>query len=123
MLASHSGRGVRLQLPCRHARGSLALPSRSLRAGDGGNVEGLSRQFIDAPPQPDYCANTSLYDVPPFQPIDRPEPVITLQDGLFCPTSQPAWSAFREQSFGYGAPQSMLLWGHAAPSVHASGRP
>ncbi|KAL4422377.1 hypothetical protein ABPG75_008574 [Micractinium tetrahymenae] len=70
--------------------------------GDGGNVEGLSSQFIDTPPQPDFCANTSLYDVAPFQPIDRPEPVITLQDGLFCPTSQPAWSAFREQSFGYG---------------------
>ena len=24
------------------------------------------------------------------------------QDGKFCPTSQPAWSAFREASFGFG---------------------
>lgn len=66
-------------------------------------MEGLSTQFIDTPPQPDFCANASLYVVPPYQPIDRPEPVITLQDGQFCPTSQPGWSAFREQSFGYGA--------------------
>ena len=25
-----------------------------------------------------------------------------LQDGTFCPTSQPEWSAFREASFGFG---------------------
>lgn len=28
--------------------------------------------------------------------------MITLQDGQFCPTSQPAWSAYREPTFGHG---------------------
>ena len=37
-----------------------------------------------------------------YQPIPFDEPVITLQDGLFCPTSQPKWSAYRDPSFGHG---------------------
>lgn len=110
-------------------------------------------QFIDDQPQQAYCSNVSLYALPDTQPIDRADPVLSLQvgaraaggwsgcaghgrgaphacgdgvggtsgasecshgppaesslpplacaalpmqDGKFCPTSQPAWSAFRE---------------------------
>lgn len=61
---------------CRLSR-QLALASRPGR--DGGNLEGLSLQFIDDQPQQAYCANASLYALPDTQPIDRPEPVISLQ--------------------------------------------
>lgn len=32
----------------------------------------------------------------------HPPRALARQDGKFCPTSQPAWSAFREASFGFG---------------------
>ena len=43
-----------------------------------------------------------LLQLPSYQPIPFDEPVITLQDGQFCPTSQPEWSAYRDPSFGHG---------------------
>ena len=80
-----------------------------MHAGDGGNVEGLSRAFIDTSPEP-YCNDTSLYPAsfPSYQPLDQAAPVISLQNGSFCPTEQPAWSAFRDQAFGHGTLRSML---------------
>ncbi|PRW44351.1 purple acid phosphatase 23 isoform X1 [Chlorella sorokiniana] len=70
--------------------------------GDGGNVEGLYKTFIDTQPQADFCAEPSLYQLPSYQPIPYEKPVITLQDGQFCPSSQPAYSAYREPTFGHG---------------------
>ncbi|KAL4420451.1 hypothetical protein ABPG75_010107 [Micractinium tetrahymenae] len=81
--------------------------------GDGGNIEGLYRTFIDAQPQPAYCADPSLYALPVYQPIPYTEPVITLQDGQFCPSSQPAWSMYREPTFGHGVLE-LLNATHAA---------
>jgi hypothetical protein len=40
--------------------------------------------------------------LPSYQPIPYEKPVITLQDGQFCPSSQPAYSAYREPTFGHG---------------------
>jgi hypothetical protein len=70
--------------------------------GDGGNIEGLVYPFIDTPPPPDFCANTSLFELPSYQPTPSGQPLITLQHGRFCPTRQPGWSAFRQPSFGHG---------------------
>ncbi|PSC76955.1 purple acid phosphatase 15 isoform X2 [Micractinium conductrix] len=70
--------------------------------GDGGNVEGLYKDFIDAQPQPAFCADSALYQLPVYQPISGKDPVITLQDGYFCPNRQPDWSAYREPTFGHG---------------------
>ena len=143
------------------ARSTVIVPHPST-PGDGGNVEGLYKTFIDTQPQQAYCANTSLYQarpaghphrmhpsqlvptrltqsplaippagashsqsgtptvragspglppglpiphlqLPAYQPIPGEQPVITLQDGQFCPSSQPAWSAYREPTFGHGA--------------------
>ncbi|KAL4432463.1 hypothetical protein ABPG77_001762 [Micractinium sp. CCAP 211/92] len=72
-----------------------------LIVGDGGNVEGMAAEFIDVA-QPDYCKNTTLYPAMWFIANPDGKPLITLQDGQFCPTSQPAWSAYREPSFGHG---------------------
>jgi hypothetical protein len=43
-----------------------------------------------------------LLQYPLYQPSPFEEPIITLQDGQFCPTSQPEWSAYRDPSFGHG---------------------
>ena len=40
-------------------------------AGDGGNVEGLYKAFIDDLPQPAFCANTSLFAVRPDGTLSR----------------------------------------------------
>ncbi|GAB4821364.1 hypothetical protein N2152v2_008410 [Parachlorella kessleri] len=73
-----------------------------LIVGDGGNTEGLVSKFIDTQPQPAYCAKPSLFKYTWFVPTPTETPTITLQDGKFCPTSQPEWSAYREPSFGHG---------------------
>jgi hypothetical protein len=77
--------------------------------GDGGNIEGLYKQFVDQTESvpgvvaktPGYCSNTSLYAPASYQPsysgrgyIDPNEP--------FCHTSQPEWSDWREPAFGHG---------------------
>lgn len=61
-------------------------------------------------PQPHRLASPTRHlvphplppQLPSYQPIPSEQPVITLQDGQFCPTSQPAWSAYREPTFGHG---------------------
>ncbi len=66
--------------------------------GDGGNVEGLLIDFIDSP---GVCSISNMtMAAPPYQP----QKCVSYwgPNGTFCPTSQPAFSAFREPSFGYG---------------------
>ncbi len=66
--------------------------------GDGGNVEGLVKQFID---QPGRCEETEATKPnPPYQPQTCRS--FLGPNGTYCPTSQPTYSAFREPSFGYG---------------------
>lgn len=55
-----------------------------------------------SPGLPPFTVNPPS-QLPAYQPIPGEQPVITLQDGQFCPTSQPAWSAYREPTFGHGA--------------------
>ncbi|EFN53514.1 hypothetical protein CHLNCDRAFT_58566 [Chlorella variabilis] len=70
--------------------------------GDGGNAEGPEQHFVDVDP-PDWCTNTSLVKLPSYQPTMTGEPTLVFYpDGSYCPTSQPAYSAFREPSFGHG---------------------
>jgi len=51
-----------------------------------------------SPPYPVALPAVSCVQLPLYQPIPYEEPVITLQDGLFCTTSQPDYSAYREVS-------------------------
>lgn len=71
--------------------------------GDGGNAEGPESHFVDSATPPAYCADQSLYTQPNYQPTTTGRPTLTYQDSVFCPTSQPAWSAFREPSFGHAS--------------------
>ncbi|GAB4821362.1 hypothetical protein N2152v2_008408 [Parachlorella kessleri] len=73
-----------------------------LVVGDGGNIEGAVSKFITDQPQPAYCADPSLFAYMWFIPTPTETPTLTLQNGQFCPTSQPDWSAYREPSFGHG---------------------
>ncbi|GAB4814669.1 hypothetical protein N2152v2_001715 [Parachlorella kessleri] len=69
--------------------------------GDGGNMEGLARFFIDEYPPP-YCDNPGKFAPPIYQPSPSGKAVLTFQDGKFCPESQPKWSLMRDPSFGHG---------------------
>ncbi|KAF8059726.1 PAP15 [Scenedesmus sp. PABB004] len=78
--------------------------------GDAGNVEGVASAFITANVTGPYlnCSTPETYSFPPFQP----QQCFTYQSGpgsgcaadarCFCYASQPAWSAYREPSFGHG---------------------
>eukprot|EP00878_Enallax_costatus_P047102 GHUV01057496.1.p1 GENE.GHUV01057496.1~~GHUV01057496.1.p1 ORF type:complete len:373 (+),score=76.41 GHUV01057496.1:799-1917(+) len=68
--------------------------------GDGGNVEGTYKDFIDTVnPRPAYCDNpNSGKQFPSYQP----QKCLTYQDGQYCFKQQPDWSAYREPSFGHG---------------------
>ncbi|PSC73849.1 purple acid phosphatase 15-like [Micractinium conductrix] len=68
--------------------------------GDGGNAEGPEDNFVDVA-RPPWCTNTSAYVQPAYQPTTTGLPTVTFQNGSFCPTSQPPYSAFREPSFGH----------------------
>jgi hypothetical protein len=98
-----------------------------LMLGDGGNVEGMKKVFMDAEdPEPKWCTDASLYPFQYYQPQGW-EPVSAipadklwkmggsgympnvckpalLPDGRFCHPrgAQPEWSAYREPSFGMG---------------------
>lgn len=50
-------------------------------------------------PKPAYCANASIgTQFPPYQP----QACLSYQNNEYCFSSQPAWSAYREPSFGHG---------------------
>jgi hypothetical protein len=68
--------------------------------GDGGNIEGLYKDFIDTvQPKPAFCSNPeSGQQFPRYQP----QQCIT-DSAEYCPTQQPAYSAYREPSFGFGS--------------------
>jgi hypothetical protein len=73
-----------------------------LTVGDGGNIEGIYKAWVDSPaPVPAFCANPTANQAKLF-PWYQPQVCYSYQDGNFCPTEQPAWSAYREPSFGYG---------------------
>ncbi|PRW60148.1 Purple acid phosphatase 15 [Chlorella sorokiniana] len=72
-----------------------------ITVGDGGNVEGPERRLIDVEPPP-YCSNPSLFEQPVQQATTSGEPTLTIRDGRLCPEAQPAYSAFRDPSFGHG---------------------
>lgn len=64
--------------------------------GDGGNIEGVYKTYADTPgncPLPN--ATTASYQPGGYCPVFP-------YDGKLCATSQPAWSAFREPSYGHG---------------------
>ncbi|EIE19892.1 Metallo-dependent phosphatase [Coccomyxa subellipsoidea C-169] len=71
---------------------------RWLTMGDGGNQEGLYRQFAA---QAGTCTNAACANV---SPSPAPQFCTTLQNGLYAPTNgaQPSYSAYREPSFGHG---------------------
>ncbi|WIA32552.1 hypothetical protein OEZ86_003360 [Tetradesmus obliquus] len=68
--------------------------------GDGGNIEGLYKDFIDTvQPKPAWCADPEIgTQFPSYQP----QKCIT-RIGEYCPSKQPAYSAYREPSFGFGS--------------------
>jgi len=72
-----------------------------ISVGDGGNVEGLYKQFVDQDPIPAYCSNSSIWRPAVYQPtysgigyVDPNTP--------FCYSSQAPWSDYRDPSFGHG---------------------
>lgn len=69
--------------------------------GDGGNVEGLYRQFVDEAPIPAYCANQSLWSPAAYQPTYSGDGYID-PDVPFCYQSQAPFSDYRDPSFGHG---------------------
>ncbi|KAK9802602.1 hypothetical protein WJX73_000292 [Symbiochloris irregularis] len=69
--------------------------------GDGGNIEGLYKTFID---QPGDCPDPNM--LPKYQPGPYC-PSFTYPGGVkdgYCPKvgEQPEWSAFRQPAFGHG---------------------
>jgi hypothetical protein len=73
--------------------------------GDAGNAEGLYREFVDLQDTPlPVCTNPTAPNNTRklFSPTYQPQACYSYQDGAFCPSTQPAWSAFREPSFGFG---------------------
>ncbi|KAK9816855.1 hypothetical protein WJX72_006186 [[Myrmecia] bisecta] len=70
--------------------------------GDGGNIEGLYKTFIDQPgagncPKPNTLPN---YQPGPYCPSFTFD--LNNQFAGYCGTKQPGWSAFREPAFGHG---------------------
>ncbi|BDA46067.1 Purple acid phosphatase 15 [Coccomyxa sp. Obi] len=73
--------------------------------GDGGNIEGTYKQFIDTPPFPTNCSvPLSVLNAPGnFTPLCATAQVYNVSNGpQYCPLSQPYFSAYREPSFGHG---------------------
>lgn len=74
-----------------------------LTVGDGGNIEGIYKDYVDRAEKgtPAFCNDPEANKAKLF-PRYQPQACITYQDGNFCPSSQPEWSAYREPSFGFG---------------------
>lgn len=75
-------------------------------------MEGPEERLIDVDPPP-YCSDPSLFEQPMQQATTSGQPMLTLRDGRLCPEGQPAYSAFRDPSFGHGEPSQ-----RAAAAVH-----
>jgi hypothetical protein len=75
-----------------------------LTVGDGGNIEGIYKDYVDGPADapPPYCKSPENFTQKLFPPRYQPQACYSWQDGAFCPKQQPEWSAYREPSFGYG---------------------
>lgn len=76
-----------------------------LTVGDGGNLEGIYKDFVDGPADtpPPYCDDPLAFAHKLFPRKYQPQACFSYQDGKFCPRVQPEWSAYREPSFGYGS--------------------
>jgi hypothetical protein len=76
-----------------------------LTVGDGGNLEGIYKDFVDGPSEtpPPYCSDPLAFAHKLFPRKYQPQACFSYQDGKFCPQGQPEWSAYREPSFGYGS--------------------
>ena len=72
-----------------------------LVVGDGGNCEGIYKDFVDAP-RADFCATPEQHTHKLFPPTYQPQVCYSWQQGQYCPQQQPDWSAYREPSFGFG---------------------
>eukprot|EP00877_Chromochloris_zofingiensis_P005008 jgi/Chrzof1/14508/Cz09g05130.t1 len=67
--------------------------------GDAGNAEGTYKDFIDSvASSTSYCLNPEARSFPSYQP----QRCFSYQNGEYCFTKQPEWSAYREPSFGHG---------------------
>jgi flagellar motor protein MotB len=79
-----------------------------LTVGDGGNIEGIYKDYVDDLPlvnaagNATFCAEPERFASKLFSPKYQPQACFSWQDGRFCPPQQPEWSAYREPSFGYG---------------------
>ncbi len=82
--------------------------------GDGGNIEGLYKQFVDQTQNvssgpggavtavtPAYCSNTTKFAPASYQPTYSGKGYVD-PNTPFCFASQPPWSDFREPAFGHG---------------------
>jgi hypothetical protein len=78
-----------------------------ISVGDGGNIEGLNKEFIDKEGQPWWC------DKPKDRNLAKNQMCFNWQNDRYCPEKQPEWSAYREPSFGHG-----LLDIHNATHAH-----
>ena len=55
-----------------------------------------------SPPPPAFCKDPKANAKKIFPPRYQPQACFSYQDGKFCPTQQPDWSAYRERSVGFG---------------------
>eukprot|EP00775_Hariotina_reticulata_P006213 gene6212-6449_t len=84
--------------------------------GDGGNIEGLYKDFMDTiSKKPAYCADPESGQQ--FPKLYQPQACLSYQQGEYCFSKQPQWSAYREPSFGYGSLQ-FLNATHASWTWH-----
>ena len=79
-----------------------------LTVGDGGNIEGMNKEFIDKEGQPEWCEYPKEK-----RKLAKNQTCFSWQDDKYCPVKQPEWSAYREPSFGHG-----LLDIHNATHAH-----
>jgi len=74
-----------------------------MTVGDGGNLEGITEQYVDVLANvTEYCA-PGMYQTRVF-PSFQPQRCFTTfgPNNTYCPTSQPVWSAYRNPSWGFG---------------------
>ncbi|KAI8108135.1 hypothetical protein M9434_006165 [Picochlorum sp. BPE23] len=72
-----------------------------MTVGDGGNLEGLYKQYVDEAPTPKYCGNSSIWRPAEYQPTYSGKGVVD-EKTPFCYAEQPPWSDYRDPSFGHG---------------------
>lgn len=83
----------------------------SITIGDGGNIEGTYKDFIDTvyntktycdSSKPNYGRTYNSYQPQPFKMLETRSSWCSTGSPCFCYTQQVDWSAYREPSFGYG---------------------